>query len=121
MEIVALTPSGDVVPIVEVPGRVASSPGSVSEITGPALSPDGARLYFSSQRHPGETLEVARPFNPAPSDVPTLGVTGQILPAGALLTAGRWSIRSDERNRPSPSLPAPPRLGSGSRSSSRPT
>jgi secreted PhoX family phosphatase len=121
MEIVALTPLGGVVPIAEVTGRVGSSPKPVSEITGPALSPDGSRLYFSSQRHPGETFEVSGPFNPAPSDVPTLGVMGQILLAGALLMAGRWQIRSDERDRPSPSLPALPRLGSGSRCSFRST
>jgi secreted PhoX family phosphatase len=96
MEIVALTPSGGVLPIVEVTGRVGSTPGLVSEITGPALSPDGTRLYFSSQRYPGETFEVSGPFNPAPSNVPALGVTGQILLAGALLLAGRWRIRSDD-------------------------
>ena len=31
---------------------------SGSEITGPAFSPDGTRLYFSSQREPGRTYEV---------------------------------------------------------------
>lgn len=34
-----------------------------SEITGPAFSPDGTRLYFSSQRNPGETFEVSGPWN----------------------------------------------------------
>jgi hypothetical protein len=34
-----------------------------SEITGPAFSPDGTRLYFSSQNNPGETFEVAGPWN----------------------------------------------------------
>ena len=33
-----------------------------SEITGPAFSPDGTRLYFSSQRDPGRTYEVTGPF-----------------------------------------------------------
>jgi secreted PhoX family phosphatase len=40
-----------------------------SEITGPAFSPDGTRLYFSSQRgsgggttDPGMTFEVTGPF-----------------------------------------------------------
>ena len=36
---------------------------SGSEITGPAFSPDGSRLYFSSQRNPGETFEVTGPWN----------------------------------------------------------
>jgi secreted PhoX family phosphatase len=33
-----------------------------SELTGPAFSPDGTRLYFSSQRSPGETFEITGPF-----------------------------------------------------------
>ena len=33
-----------------------------SEITGPAFSPDGTRLYFSSQRLPGVTYEVSGPW-----------------------------------------------------------
>lgn len=36
---------------------------SGSEITGPAFSLDGTRLYFSSQRNPGETFEVSGPWN----------------------------------------------------------
>jgi hypothetical protein len=36
-----------------------------SEITGPAFSPDGTRLYFSSQGNPGETFEVSGPWNQA--------------------------------------------------------
>lgn len=57
LEIVALTTDGEVKPIVQVTGQ----PGS--EVTGPALSPDGHRLYFSSQR-PGTTYEVTGPFVP---------------------------------------------------------
>jgi secreted PhoX family phosphatase len=33
-----------------------------SEIAGPAFSPDGTRLYFSSQRNPGRTYEVTGPW-----------------------------------------------------------
>jgi secreted PhoX family phosphatase len=40
--------------------QVTDTPGS--EITGPAFSPDGTRLYFSSQREPGRTYEVTGPF-----------------------------------------------------------
>ena len=33
-----------------------------SEMAGPAFSPDGTRLYFSSQRNPGRTYEVTGPW-----------------------------------------------------------
>ena len=63
LQIVALTPSGNVVPIVQVTGQTGT------EITGPALDPSGTRLYFSSQRGPaaggrawGLTFEVTGPF-----------------------------------------------------------
>jgi secreted PhoX family phosphatase len=35
---------------------------SGSELTGPAFSPDGTRLYVSSQRSPGRTYEIRGPF-----------------------------------------------------------
>lgn len=47
MQIVALTPDGLVVPILQVVGQDGS------EIAGPAFGPDGRVLYFSSQRGPG--------------------------------------------------------------------
>ncbi len=56
LRIVALTPSGGVVPVVQVTGQGGS------EITGPALDPSGTRLYFSSQRNPGTTYEITGPF-----------------------------------------------------------
>ncbi|MEM7435951.1 MAG: alkaline phosphatase PhoX [Myxococcota bacterium] len=62
MEIVALTPDGTILPLVEVVGQDSS------EITGPAFSPGFDRLYFSSQRGfsgnltDGITYEVSGPF-----------------------------------------------------------
>ena len=56
LQIVALTAGGDVKPVVQVTGQWGT------ELCGPALSPRGDRLYFSSQRHPGITYEVSGPF-----------------------------------------------------------
>lgn len=62
MQIVLLGPEGQVLPLLQVVGQDAS------EITGPAFSPDGSRLYFSSQRGTtgqsdgGITYEVRGPF-----------------------------------------------------------
>lgn len=87
LQIVALTATGGIKPIVQVTGQ----PGS--EITGPALSPDGGRLYFSSQRSPGTTYEVEGPFlGPAAS---ALGVLSGVGLAGALgAVAARHLVRS---------------------------
>ena len=56
MEICVLV-AGGAVAVVRISGTVDS------EVTGPAFSPDGRRLYFSSQRDPGRTYEVTGPFN----------------------------------------------------------
>ncbi|WP_431773940.1 alkaline phosphatase PhoX [Streptomyces cucumeris] len=62
MEICLITPDDVVAPFLRITGQ------SGSEITGPAFSPDGSRLYFSSQRGTtgsssgGITYEVAGPF-----------------------------------------------------------
>ncbi|MBX3312917.1 MAG: DUF839 domain-containing protein [Actinobacteria bacterium] len=62
MQIVAVGAGQQAVPVVEVSGV------SGSEITGPAFSPDGTRLYFSSQRNPGRTYEVTGPWRaPTPA------------------------------------------------------
>ena len=66
LQIVALTATGNVVRVVQITGQ------SGTEVTGPALSPNGNRLYFSSQRGPGPagnfgvTYEVTGPFVPRP-------------------------------------------------------
>ncbi|MGA5216257.1 alkaline phosphatase PhoX [Streptomyces cinereoruber] len=62
MEICVITPDDIVAPFLRINGQ------SGSEITGPAFSPDGRRLYFSSQRGTsgsssgGITYEVTGPF-----------------------------------------------------------
>ncbi|REF01196.1 alkaline phosphatase PhoX [Thermomonospora umbrina] len=64
MQINMITPNGVVTPFLQVVGH------EKSEITGPAFSPDGSRLYFSSQRGrsgaigggDGHTFEVTGPF-----------------------------------------------------------
>lgn len=64
MEINVVTTDGVVAPVLRIIGH------DESEITGPAFSPDGSRLYFSSQRGKsgfiggtdGYTFEVTGPF-----------------------------------------------------------
>jgi uncharacterized protein len=62
--------------------QVLNQPGS--EIAGPAFSPDGSRLYFSSQRGPtgngfGITYEVSGPFNAGAFNGPVLEAEGGLL------------------------------------------
>jgi uncharacterized protein len=63
MQIVAITKTGKLVPLVQLVGHEGS------EVTGPSFSADGSRLYFSSQRGTtntssgGITLEVSGPFH----------------------------------------------------------
>ena len=65
MEVVVLRPDNTVEMVAAVPGH------GISEIAGPCFSPDGQRLYFSSQRAPvgplstvaGVLYEVRGPFD----------------------------------------------------------
>lgn len=65
MEVVVLHPDNTVQPVVSLPGQ------DISEMAGPCFSPDGQRLYFSSQRGPagglglpfGVTYEVRGPWD----------------------------------------------------------
>jgi hypothetical protein len=67
LEIVVITPDKQVAPVVRLEGQ------DESEICGPAFSPDGTRLYFSSQRGTngrGITYEVTGPFRTARTGPP---------------------------------------------------
>jgi secreted PhoX family phosphatase len=65
MQVVAIGPDDTAIALVQATGHTSS------EITGPTFSPDGQRLYFSSQRGPttplglalGITYEVTGPFD----------------------------------------------------------
>jgi hypothetical protein len=89
LEIVSLAPSGLAVPIARLTGVAGT------EITGPALSPDGTRLYFSSQRNPGVTYEVSGPFAPPP--IPSFGGVWALLLLGALGAAALRARRPADR------------------------
>jgi secreted PhoX family phosphatase len=70
MEVVLITPEREVVPFARIEGHAGS------EVTGPAFSPDGSRLYFSSQRGAtgsgvGVTYEVTGPFRETEPAAPT--------------------------------------------------
>ncbi|MCH2172019.1 PhoX family protein [Myxococcota bacterium] len=92
LQVVALTPEGGVHPLVQVVGHKGS------EITGPALSPDGSRLYFSSQRKPGMTFEVTGPFMAGMGAFP-VGPMGQWLLVGALAAMGVGTLFRAWRSR----------------------
>ena len=81
-----------------------------SEITGPAFSADGTRLYFSSQRNPGETFEVTGPWN---TNAPTAPEPSRAVPRAGRPPAaprrGRSSFSAVISPRPDRMAPAPER------------
>lgn len=90
LEIVLLSAEGEVTPFLQVVGQEGS------ELTGPAFSPDGTRLYFSSQRggarNLGLTYEVTGPFRGArPVAAPPAPPAPEAAPApvGPSFTGGR--------------------------------
>jgi secreted PhoX family phosphatase len=50
MQIVLITPEGDVAPLMQITGEPLPAESIDSEVTGLAFSPDGTTLYFASQR-----------------------------------------------------------------------
>ena len=69
MELVVLSVEGDHAAFARLTGV------SGSELTGPAFSPDGLRLYVSSQRAPGRTYEIRGPFRATPGGGTTTTTT----------------------------------------------
>jgi secreted PhoX family phosphatase len=94
MQVVAITSEGDVVPVAQVVGEPLPPNAAPSEITGPVFSPDGTRLYFSSQRggnpQTGITYEVTGPFR---------GV-GQEPATTTTVAAASTTTAGDERTEP---------------------
>ncbi len=82
LQLVALTTAGQVKPIIQL----MKQPGS--EIAGPALAPNGRRLYFSSQRDPGTTYEVEGPFL-GPTAAGLGALPGLVLTGALALVAAR--------------------------------
>jgi secreted PhoX family phosphatase len=105
LEIVMITPDGVVAPVMRLVGHDAS------EICGPAFSPDGSRLYFSSQRGTdgrGVTFEVAGPFRTARTGPPARGTS--LLPpsAGPSFDDGDAPQDPPQEVAPAPTAPAAP-------------
>jgi len=86
LPIVALMPSKQVKPVVHVAGQTNT------EITGPALSPGGTRLYFNAQRNPGPTYEVTGLFDGV-SKLPFMNQLGGGVLVGALATLAALRMR----------------------------
>jgi hypothetical protein len=90
MEVVLITPEGEVVPFARAPG-----PGhAASEVTGPVFNPAGDRLYFSSQR--GQTARTAAEI---------LGLPAADVLNGGLWAGVTWEVTGPFRGRIDPPSP----------------
>jgi secreted PhoX family phosphatase len=97
MELVLVTTDLEVAPLLRVVGHDGS------EVTGPAFSPDGTRLYFSSQRGEagagiGTTWEVTGPFRNAGATDSTTTTSGAPAPTDTIrdLASGSSDDSSDD-------------------------
>jgi hypothetical protein len=117
MEVVVITPGGAVAPF----ARIVENPNG-SEITGPCMSPDRTRLYFSSQRGTspkgldeiipgcdkdakiaGVTYEITGPFRPEIEDPPEPTTTiAKANPSGGGETGGSGSGGSEDESTSAP-------------------
>jgi uncharacterized protein len=108
LEIVMITAERQVAPVLRVTNQNSGSlQEGGTELTGPAFSPDGKRLYFSSQRATtgggngfGITYEITGPFRTAagaagPAPAVTQPGPGNDVGAGRLAATGaepRWAV-----------------------------
>ena len=92
MQIVIITTDGVVAPVVQLVGN-GDTEHEGSEVAGPAFTPDGTRLYFSSQRGGPRPTPIGSGFGV------TYEVTGPFLGAGV----DRGGRPDRPRPRPSPS------------------
>lgn len=102
LEVVVITPDQVVAPVLRLVGHDSS------EITGPAFSPDGSRLYFSSQRGTlgqalGMTFEVRGPFRTQRVAPPA---RGRLAPANSPVVADSPTPRATGGNLAATGMPA---------------
>ena len=126
MEIVVLTPAGEIAPFLRILGQ------DNSEITGPVFNPAGDRLYFSSQRGPsprsvndiqpklsmlsntaGLTYEVIGPFRNRTSEEPSETVTRSPNPTTTISAATDASDSSGGSTRTAPLMAGAALLAAG--------
>lgn len=126
MEIVILTPAGEVAPFLRILGQ------EDSEVTGPVFNPTGDRLYFSSQRGPssrsvndiqpelstltntaGLTYEVIGPFRNRTSVEPSDTVQRSPNPTTTILVATDASNSSGGPTRNAPLMAGAALLAAG--------
>ncbi len=110
-ELVMITAEGEIAPIL----RLTAQEGS--EIAGPAFSPDGRRLYFSSQRGGGGggiTYEVRGPFRrAAPSPPAPSGAAVSTTLADALRRNDDRRAQEREQRDSDDGFPVAPVVGGG--------
>lgn len=109
MELVLVDWEGRATPFLRLEGHDGS------EVTGPAFSPDGSRLYFSSQRGAGNrgigvTYEVVGPFTDAGPDADSAPTTGVSTPGPSTTLAATTTApagpRGSDEGRDGASVPA---------------
>ncbi len=98
LEVVLITPDRVVAPVLRLVGHDAS------EICGPAFSPDGSRMYFSSQRGTngrGITFEMVGPFRTERVSAPATGT----MPMPAQPPAEQPPAEQPPAEQPAPGAP----------------